>query len=66
MTEEGRALAIVLGLLMGMLALAVALGFYTWRARRLARLAAAAEEQVKDSGPRGAAQTRRHPLGKRR
>lgn len=42
MTEEGRALAIVLGLLVGLAAIGIALGFYNWRARRVARLLAAA------------------------
>ena len=44
MTEEGRALAIVLGLLVGLAAIGIALGFYNWRARRVARLLAAARE----------------------
>lgn len=38
MTEEGRALAIVLGLIMGLAAIGIALGFYNWRARRAASL----------------------------
>lgn len=51
MTEEGRALAIVLGLLVGLAAIGIALGFYNWRARRVARLLAAAQ-----TGARGGAQ----------
>ena len=64
MTEEGRALAIVLGLLVGLAAIGIALGFYNWRARRVARLLAAAQAGV--HGGKGVRARRRRPISDRR
>lgn len=76
MTEEGRALAIVLGLLVGLAAIGIALGFYNWRARRVARLLAAAQagahggSQAPAAGGadegKGARARRRRPISDRR
>lgn len=75
MTEESRGLAIILGLLVGLAAIGIALGFYNWRARRVARLLAAAREGAGggaqaqavgvDTG-KGARARRRRPISDRR
>ena len=74
MTEEGRALAIVLGLLVGLAAIGIALGFYNWRARRVARLLAAAQAGAHGGSPaaggadegKGVRVRRRRPISDRR
>ena len=72
MTEEGRALAIVLGLLVGLAAIGIALGFYNWRARRVAAAQAGAHggSQAPAAGGadegKGVRVRRRRPISDRR